>query len=129
MACSGTSRRSRSTARRSARATSAAAISCSRSAGTEASMRATGHTAFSSKSFAAAAFIAIALTALIGQASDWMALLNAKLLDAQFSVWRSLGTERAQRDVAVIGIDVDDLRQFSDPRDFWHPHYGRLLTV
>jgi class 3 adenylate cyclase len=92
-------------------------------------MSSTGRTAFSSKSFAAAAFVAIALTALIGQASDWMALLNAKLLDAEFSVWRSLGTERAQRDVAVIGIDVDDLREFSDPRDFWHAQYGRLLTA
>ena len=74
-------------------------------------------TTFSSKSFAAAAFVAIALTALIGQSSDWMTLLNAKLLDAEFSVWRSLGTERPQRDVAVIGIDVDDLRQFSDQRE------------
>lgn len=28
----------------------------------------------------------------------------------------------------VIGIDVDDLREVNDPRDFWHPHYGRLLA-
>jgi len=31
--------------------------------------------------------------------------------------------------VRVIGIDVDDLREFSEPRDFWHPHYGRLLAA
>ncbi len=29
----------------------------------------------------------------------------------------------------MIGIDVEDLREFSEPRDFWHPHYGRLLAA
>lgn len=28
----------------------------------------------------------------------------------------------------MIGIDVEDLREFSEPRDFWHAHYGRLLA-
>jgi class 3 adenylate cyclase/CHASE2 domain-containing sensor protein len=87
-------------------------------------------TAFSSKSFAALAFVAISLTALVGQATaDWMALANGKLLDAGFAFWRRVAPEPAARDVAVIGIDVDDLRQFSEPRDFWHAHYGRLLVA
>ena len=87
-------------------------------------------TAFSSKSFAAAAFVAISLTAIIGQGTaDWMALANGKLLDAGFAFWRRVAPQPAARDVAVIGIDVDDLREFNEPRDFWHAHYGRLLTA
>src|SRR5207245_2612454 len=27
------------------------------------------------------------------------------------------------------GVDVYERLQFSDPRDFWHPHYGRLLAA
>jgi class 3 adenylate cyclase len=82
----------------------------------------------SSRSFAAAAFAAIALAGGAFQWSGWSALANAKLLDTGFQIWRSLWPQPVTRDVVVIGIDVDDLRQFSDPRDFWHPHYGRLLA-
>jgi adenylate cyclase len=87
-------------------------------------------TAFSSKSFAALAFVAISLAALVGQATaDWMALANGKLLDAGFAFWREVAPAPVKRDVVVIGIDVDDLREFSEPRDFWHAHYGRLLVA
>ena len=75
------------------------------------------------------AFVLIALTGIVAQSTDWMALANAKLLDGAFNVWRTLSPEPVKRDVAVIGIDVDDLREFSDPRDFWHAHYGELLTA
>jgi adenylate cyclase len=57
-----------------------------------------------------------------------MALANGKLLDAAFVAWRKIAPQGAARDVAVIGIDVEDLRKYNDPRDFWHAHYGRLLT-
>ena len=87
-------------------------------------------TAFSSKSFAALAFVAISLAAVVGQATaDWVALANGKLLDAGFAFWREVKPEPVKRDVVVIGIDVDDLREFSEPRDFWHAHYGRLLVA
>ena len=76
----------------------------------------------------AAAFTAVALAAGAFELSGWSALANAKLLDAGFKFWRSLWPQAALRDVVVIGIDVEDLREFSDPRDFWHPHYGRLLA-
>ena len=75
------------------------------------------------------AFVLVALAGIVAQSTDWMALANAKLLDSAFTVWRKLDPEPAKRDVAVIGIDVDDLREFSDPRDFWHAHYGELLTA
>jgi len=75
------------------------------------------------------AFALIALAGIVGQSTDWMALADAKLLDGAFNVWRKLSPAPAKRDVAVIGIDVDDLREFSDPRDFWHAHYGELLTA
>jgi len=57
-----------------------------------------------------------------------MALANGKLLDTAFVAWRSIAPQSAARDVAVIGIDVEDLRKYNDPRDFWHAHYGRLLA-
>ena len=86
--------------------------------------------AFSSKSFAALAFVAISLAAVVGQATaDWMALANGKLLDGAFTLWREMAPAPVPRDVVVIGIDVEDLREFSEPRDFWHAHYGRLLTA
>jgi class 3 adenylate cyclase/CHASE2 domain-containing sensor protein len=75
------------------------------------------------------AFLAIGVAAIACQSTDWMALANGKLLDAGFGLWRTLAPEPAAHEVAVIGIDVDDLREFSDPRDFWHAHYGRLLTA
>src|SRR3954470_12533856 len=81
------------------------------------------------KSRFTAAFAVIALTVLVVQYTDWMALWNAKLLDVGFSFWRKLGPEPAQKDVVVVGIDVDDLREFKDPINFWHPHYGRLLSA
>jgi len=75
------------------------------------------------------AFVLIALAAAVAQSTDWMALANARLLDASFSLLRKVSLEPAKRDVEVIGIDVDDLREFSDPRDFWHAHYGELLAA
>jgi adenylate cyclase len=86
------------------------------------------HALASAKSFAFGAFVAVALAVGAFQSTAWSALLNAKLLDAGFQIWRTLWPQPAARDVIVVGIDVDDLRLFSDPRDFWHPHYGRFLA-
>ena len=83
----------------------------------------------SARSLKAAAFLAIALAAAALHWSDAVALWNAKLLDAGFGIWRRVAPTPVQPDVVVIGIDVDDLRQFTDPRDFWHAHYGRLLAA
>ena len=80
------------------------------------------------KSFPVAAFLVISVAAIATQSSDWMALANGKLIDASFAFWRSAAPEPAVRDVTVIGIDVEDLRKYDDPRDFWHAHYGRLLA-
>jgi len=73
-------------------------------------------------------FGAVALAGAAFQFTAWSALANAKLLDSGFQAWRSLWPQPAPNDVVVIGIDVDDLREFGDPRDFWHPHYGRFLA-
>ena len=56
-------------------------------------------------------------------------LPDAKLLDLEFRVIRKIGPRQIEKDVVVVGIDVDDLRRFSDPKDFWHPHYGRFLAA
>ena len=55
--------------------------------------------------------------------------IDAKLLDLEFQLVRKLAPRAATRDVVVVGIDVDDLRRFNDPKDFWHPHYGRFLEA
>ncbi len=81
------------------------------------------------RSFASGAFLVIAAACLLAESSDWLALANAKLADAGFAFWRTVAPRPAVRDVVVIGIDVDDLRETPEPRDFWHPHYGRLLTA
>src|SRR5215216_2152426 len=83
----------------------------------------------SAKSQFAMAFVAIAIAGLAVLPTEWMSLWNAKLLDVAFTAWRRAAPEPAKRDVVVIGIDVEDLREFKDPRDFWHPHYGRLLAA
>ena len=71
----------------------------------------------------------IALAAAAAHYAGTLGLLNGVLLDGQFALWRTLAPQPVSRDVAVIGIDVDDLRTFDEPRDFWHPNYGRLLAA
>src|SRR5258708_4192271 len=82
----------------------------------------------SAKSQFATAFFAIAIAGSAVAHTEWLALWNAKLLDVAFSARRKVGVVPVQRDVVVIGIDVDDLREYKDPGDFWHPLYGRLFT-
>ena len=60
---------------------------------------------------------------------DGLALADAKLLDLEFQTIRKIRPRAAKNDVVVVGIDVEDLRRFSDPKDFWHPHYGRFLSA
>ncbi|MGH8765341.1 MAG: CHASE2 domain-containing protein [Burkholderiales bacterium] len=71
----------------------------------------------------------IALVAIGLHHTDWLALLNGKLLDGSFVALRKMAPRPVAKDVAVIGIDVEALRTFSEPRDFWHANYGRMLTV
>jgi CHASE2 domain-containing sensor protein len=56
-------------------------------------------------------------------------LPDAKLLDLEFRAIRHFAPGQLGRDVVVVGIDVDDLRRFNDPKDFWHPQYGRFLAA
>src|SRR5688572_4207345 len=75
------------------------------------------------------ALCVIALAAAGAHYAGALNLLNGVLLDGQFALWRSVAPQPVARGVAVIGIDVDDLRTFDEPRDFWHPNYGRLLAA
>jgi len=81
------------------------------------------------RSYRTLAFFLIALIATGVQHSEAVATLNGKVLDAAFTFLRAVSPKPAARDAVVIGIDVDDLRAFSEPRDFWHPNYGRLLAA
>jgi adenylate cyclase len=71
----------------------------------------------------------IALAAIGLHHTDWLALWNGKLLDGGFRALRSVAPRPAAKDVVVVGIDVEALRTFSEPRDFWHANYGRMLTA
>ncbi len=73
--------------------------------------------------------VLIALAAIGMQRTESVATLNGKLLDGAFAFWRAFAPVPVARDVVVIGIDVDDLREFSEPRDLWHANYGRLLVA
>jgi adenylate cyclase len=75
------------------------------------------------------ALCVIALVAAVAHSTGMFGLLNGILLDGQFTLWRKVAPQAVSQDVAVIGIDVDDLRTFDEPRDFWHPNYGRLLAA
>ena len=77
----------------------------------------------------ALAMLIIALTSIGVHYTDWFGLINGKLLDAGFQTLRKMAPRPVARDVAVVGIDIEALRTFSEPRDFWHAHYGRLLTA
>jgi adenylate cyclase len=83
----------------------------------------------SPQTFRALAMALVAVAAICLHHSDWLALLNGKLLDGGFLAWRKMAPQPAARDVVVVGIDVEALRTFSEPRDFWHANYGRLLAA
>ena len=81
------------------------------------------------RSYRTLALVLIALAAIGMHRTESVATLNGKLLDGAFAFWRAFAPAPVARDVVVIGIDVDDLRAFSEPRDLWHPNYGRLLAA
>jgi class 3 adenylate cyclase/CHASE2 domain-containing sensor protein len=87
------------------------------------------HTAGSARLIRALAVLMIALASIGLHYTDWFGLINGKLLDAGFQTLRTVAPRPVPRDVAVIGIDVEALRAFSEPRDFWHANYGKLLSA
>jgi class 3 adenylate cyclase/CHASE2 domain-containing sensor protein len=54
-------------------------------------------------------------------------IVDLKLLDAQFRLLRTWFPQPAERDVAVIGIDEETAKLFSEPIALWHRHLGRLF--
>ena len=106
---------------------SAAAITCSKCVNT--SSRVQMPSFASARSLRILALLLIALAAIGLHHTDWLALMNGKLLDGSFFVLRAVAPRPVVNDAAVIGIDVEDLRAFSEPRDFWHANYGRLLAA
>jgi class 3 adenylate cyclase/CHASE2 domain-containing sensor protein len=75
------------------------------------------------------AVLIIALAAIGLHHTDWFVLINGKLLDAGFLTLRKAVPRPVAQDVVVVGIDVEALRSVSEPRDFWHANYGKLLTA
>jgi CHASE2 domain-containing sensor protein len=91
---------------------------------------ATGWRAFgSAQLIRALAILIIALASIGMHHTGWFGLINGKLLDAGFQTLRKIAPRPVEQDVAVVGIDVEALRVFSEPRDFWHANYGKFLIA
>lgn len=56
-------------------------------------------------------------------------LPDLKLLDWQFSILHELGGKPVTKDVVVIGIDEETIKQFPEPMALWHPYFGRFLEA
>jgi class 3 adenylate cyclase/CHASE2 domain-containing sensor protein len=87
------------------------------------------HAFVSAQLIRALALLIIVLMSIGVNHTDWFGIINGKLLDAGFQTLRKMAPRPVARDVAVVGIDVEALRAFSEPRDFWHANYGKLLTA
>ncbi|MEK6591638.1 MAG: CHASE2 domain-containing protein, partial [Pseudomonadota bacterium] len=56
-------------------------------------------------------------------------LADLKLLDLQFATLRALAPRAVARDVVVVGIDEDSIRELPEPLALWHKHLGRFLQA
>lgn len=61
--------------------------------------------------------------------SSLVKLQDLKLLDWQFSKLRELGFKQLAKDIVVVGIDEDTVRQLPEPMALWHPHLGKFLEA
>jgi class 3 adenylate cyclase/CHASE2 domain-containing sensor protein len=59
----------------------------------------------------------------------WANLPDLKLIDGQFSLLRELRHSPVTKEVVVVGIDENTVRQFDQPMTLWHPHLGRFFTA
>ncbi|OGA09951.1 MAG: hypothetical protein A2W68_17435 [Betaproteobacteria bacterium RIFCSPLOWO2_02_64_14] len=53
--------------------------------------------------------------------------LDAKFLDFQFRILRSLSPQPAAREVVVVGIDEETMRRLPEPVTLWHRHLGKFF--
>ena len=60
----------------------------------------------------ALAMLIIALMSIGAHHTDWFGLINGKLLDAGFQTLRKMAPRPVARDVAVVGIDIEDRADF-----------------
>jgi len=72
-------------------------------------------------------FVVILLLGMAGAGLRWASSLDNKLLDAQFSVLRSVWPQASQRDVVIVGIDESTLKALPEPVTLWHRHLGQFL--
>jgi class 3 adenylate cyclase/CHASE2 domain-containing sensor protein len=75
----------------------------------------------------ASAAIFIPLLAAILSYGGWLQPLDLKLLDAQFSVLRSLAPRAAPINVVVVGFDDDTTQVLREPITLWHTHIAKFL--
>lgn len=70
------------------------------------------------------------LAALILWFSQAFALLEARLLDAQFTALRAISPRPLQvPDVVVVGIDEATTRELPEPLSLWHGHFGSFVQA
>ena len=74
-----------------------------------------------------ATFFAILLCGALLAATRGAELADLKLLDFQFRALRALFPRSVSRDVAIVGIDEETLKQFPEPLALWHRHLARFF--
>jgi class 3 adenylate cyclase len=75
-----------------------------------------------------ALFAVIAVTFAF-DASNLLAPLDNRLLDAQFRLLRSWFPRPAAREVVVVGADEETAKRFPEPLTLWHGHLGKFLSA
>lgn len=74
----------------------------------------------------------LALVIVIGGAVHFIPALSPadlKLLDVQFAALRAVAPRPAARDIVVVGIDEDSIRDLPEPLALWHRHLGQFLQA
>lgn len=76
--------------------------------------------------------ILLALAVALGGAFHFIPAFSPadlKLLDMQFALLRAVAPRTVTRDIVVVGIDEDSIRELPEPLALWHRHLGQFLQA
>jgi class 3 adenylate cyclase len=74
-------------------------------------------------------FIVVLVCGALLAATRVLEIVDLKALDLQFRVLRAWFPSSVARDVTIVGIDEETLKQFPEPVALWHRHLARFLAV
>lgn len=76
--------------------------------------------------------VVLALVVIFGAAFHFIPVFsqaNLELLDVQFAALRAYAPREAVRDVVVVGVDENSIRELPEPLALWHGHLARFLQA